>query len=145
MLAMERLSAPVTAVTSRMYGSGPIRKSLPTVFQELSGEYGRLLDLALEQQAFKVEHDISAELNALAERMGSLRAGPRDVIDIHSQATKAKIRDVTGQKAKAYLDEGRLMVLKLMGYLASHYRNQSFGASRAGMVASTKGKETQNE
>ena len=145
LLAMERLSAPVTAVTSRMYGSGPIRKSLPTVFQELSGEYGRLLDLALEQQAFKVEHDTSAELNALAERIGSLRAGPRDVIDIHSQATKAKIRDVTGQKAKAYLDEGRLMVLKLMGYLASHYRNQSFGASRAGMVASTKGKETQNE
>ena len=130
--SMERFSAPVTAVASRMYGSAPIAKSLPTVFRELSGEYGRLLDLALEQQAFKVEHDISAELNALAEKMGSLRAGPRDVIDIHSQATRTKIHDVTAQKAKAYLEEGRLMVLKLMGYLASHYRSY---AHSTGMVA----------
>lgn len=130
--SLERLSSPVTAVTSRMYGSEPIAQSLPTVFQELSGEYGRLLDLALEQQAFKVEHDISAELNALAERMGSLRAGPRDVIDIHSQATRTKIHEATAQKAKAYLEEGRLMVLKLMGYLASHYRSY---ACSTGMVA----------
>ena len=142
--SMERLSSSVTVVTSRMYNSGPIAKSLPTVFQELSGEYGRLLDLALEQQAFKVEHDISAELNALAERMGSLRAGPRDIIDIHSQATRTKIREATAQKTKAYLEEGRLMVLKFMGYLVSHYRNQSFGASRAGMAASATGKEMQN-
>ena len=143
--SMERLSSPVTAVTSRMYGSGPIAKSLPTVFQELSGEYGRLLDLALEQQAFKVEHDLSGELNALAERMGSLRAGPRDVIDVHSQATRTTLHGVTAQKAKAYLEEGRLMVLKLMGYLASHYRNQALGASRARMAPSATAKETQHE
>ena len=37
--------------------------------------YGDLMDKALEQRAYKVEHDISERLRAIAEQIGFLKAG----------------------------------------------------------------------
>ena len=87
-----------------------------------------LLDLALEQQAYKVEHNIPESLNAIAEQMGFLRARPRDVVELHSITLKEKTMKVNPQKAQAYSEEGRLMVLRLMGYLVSFYRKYSMGS-----------------
>lgn len=67
----------------------------------------------------------------LADRLGALNAGPRDVIDLH-RLTIADV--VTGQpplKAEAFIDEGRLVLIQLMGYLASFYRSLTWGGRRA--------------
>ncbi len=94
------------------------------IFETLVQRYGKLLDLALEERAFKVNHDISGEARAIAEFMGRQTAGPRDVIRMHLRTMSVKQRKATTPvKEKAYLDEGRLLVLEIMGYLTSFYRD----------------------
>ena len=134
--ALERLSAgSLSGVSAALYGAAPLRESVPEVFDAAAQRYADLLDLALEEQAYKTDRRVSEQLKVLAGTLGAAGAGPRDLIDIHSSATKTKMRGVAAQKAQAYLEEGRLMVLKLMGNLASYYRNYSFGASRAKSVS----------
>jgi DNA-binding response OmpR family regulator len=117
-------SPPSTAVTAQLFGVAPLSESVPEVFNELAERYEELMDLALEQRAYKVEHNISERLRSLAERVGFLKAGPRDVVEIHSYALKRKTREVAPARAQAYVEEGRLMLLELMGYLVSYYRNR---------------------
>lgn len=116
-----------TQVTARMFGSESLRESVPDIFVELVREYGNLMDLALEERAYKVEHNISEQLRILGEKLGFLKAGPRDVIDIHTKTLKEKNENVTLAKTQAYVSEGRLMVLELMGYLTSYYRKYYIG------------------
>jgi PAS domain S-box-containing protein len=128
----ERLHAlPETAVTARTFGLSPLCESLPEAFRELVQHYGDVMDVALEQRAYKVEHNISERLRSLAQQVGFLRGGPRDVVEIHSAALKGRVEGGVPQKAQAYAEEGRLMVLELMGYLVSYYRNYSMGGREA--------------
>jgi hypothetical protein len=85
--------------------------------------YAELLDLAVEQRAYKVEHRLSDALRAVADDLGFLNAGPRDVVELHTAALKQRITGVPALKAQAYIDEARVMVLELMGYLVAYYRS----------------------
>ncbi len=118
-------SLPQTATTAHMFGVQTLRQHLPNTFQEQAETYGELLDLALKRRIYRAEYDISEKLRAIAERLGVLRAGPRDVIEIHTTALKFKSENVNSIKAQAYAEEGRLIALELMGYLVSYYRNRS--------------------
>lgn len=118
-----------TSITARMFGAETLQESLPEIFIELMQTYGNLLDLALEQRAFRVEHPISHHLRTLADKMGFLKASPRDVIELHTRTLREKNKDVTLAKAQMYVAEGRLMVLELMGYLTSFYRKYYIGLS----------------
>ncbi|MBR8826839.1 MAG: response regulator [Gomphosphaeria aponina SAG 52.96 = DSM 107014] len=118
-----------TSVTARMFGAEPLRESVPDIFQELLQSYGDLLDLALEERAYKVEHNISEKLRELADKLGFLKAGPRDVVEIHTKVLKEKSQHISLSKAQAYVAEGRLMVLELMGFLTSYYRRYYIGIS----------------
>ncbi len=128
--SLARISeAPQTGVTARMYGVVTLLDGFPDAFSELVRSYEELMDLALEQQAYKVKHDISGRLAAIAESLGFYKAGPRDVVDIHTTALKEKtLKAATVEKRKAYTGEGWIMVLELMGHLASFYRNRAQGA-----------------
>ncbi|MFO0149079.1 MAG: response regulator, partial [Microcystis sp.] len=122
---------------AKMFGSEAIRQSIPDIFQELVQNYGDLLDLALEEQAYKVEHNLSERLRSLADKLGFLKASPRDVVDIHTTTLRKKNQDVTLAKAQAYVSEGRLMVLELMGYLVSFYRKYYIGLSNIKLFNNT--------
>ena len=126
-----------TSITAKMFGSEAIRQSIPDIFQELVQNYGDLLDLALEEQAYKVEHNLSERLRSLADKLGFLKASPRDVVDIHTTTLRQKNQDVTLAKAQAYVSEGRLMVLELMGYLVSFYRKYYIGLSNIKLFNNT--------
>jgi PAS domain S-box-containing protein len=129
--SLERLSAPRnTSVTAQAFGMVSLCQASPDIFNELVQRYADLMDLTLEQRAYKVEHDVSQGLRSMAEEIGFLKSRPRDVVEIHSTALKRKTNGATSQKAQAYVEEGRLMVLELMGYLTSYYRNYSMGARR---------------
>lgn len=119
---------PEVTVTAQIFGHVLLSESAPELFDELVDDYGNLLDLALEEQAFRVDHNIPGELRKVSEQLGLLNAGPRDVVALHKAALKNKAAQVTVQKVKAYVEEGRLMVLELMGFLVSFYRNRSSGA-----------------
>lgn len=120
---LTRLSvAPPTSVTAELFGSGSLAESLPDHFQAAVKRYGDLLDHALEQRAFKVDYNLSEDLRVLGERLGFLKAGPRDVVEVHTTALKSRTQDAPPQKARAMVVEGRLTVLELMGNLAAFYR-----------------------
>lgn len=119
-----------TSITAKLFGLTPLRDCTPEIFNEIVQQYGDLMELALEQHAYKVEHNISDKLRVLAEQLGFLKAAPRDIIEIHTTSLKQKTQDVTPVKAKAYVAEGRLMVLELMGDLASYYRKYFIGLNK---------------
>jgi DNA-binding response OmpR family regulator len=139
--SLEHLSqASQTAVSSQMFGILPLNKSAPEKFNDLVHNYCNLLDQALEQRAYKVDHRLSESLKSIAEQLGFLRAGPRDVVEIHRTGLQIKTDlSHTLQKAQAYVEEGRLMVLELMGYLVSYYRNFSMGLKGSNTSAVYKG------
>jgi PAS domain S-box-containing protein len=123
--SLEALAAlPNTRIAARSFGLAPLRESHPNVFENLVGRYESLMDRALERRAYKIEDDSSKEVTAMAERLGALRAGPRDVVDVHIVALKNKNRQANPVKAEAYAEEGRLIALELMGELASYYRKR---------------------
>lgn len=120
--ALETLISSTTSVTARMFGSDTIKDSFPELFGELKQTYGELLELALDQRAFKVDHNLSERLRNLADRLGFMKASPRDIIEIHTTVLKEKNHNINVVKSQAYATEGRLIVLELMGYLAGFYR-----------------------
>ena len=124
--ALTRLSGVSSpSVTGLMYGLSPLRESAPELFGQLIQTYGDLLDQAWERRLYKVEPEISEKLRAMVDQIGVNRAGPRDVVEMHTRALEDKIGDVPHAKAQVYVEEGRMMLLELMGYLASFYRTHS--------------------
>lgn len=119
-------SAPVP-VTAERFGSLPLRESLPDVFDELLSGYAEAIEYALEQRVYKVDRAVSEVLRGMADRLGALRAGPRDVIELHTFGMRRRLANATAEQADAYAEEGRLLVLELMGHLVSYYRGYSLG------------------
>ncbi|HDP80042.1 MAG TPA: hypothetical protein ENN21_04275 [Spirochaetes bacterium] len=130
-LSLERLAGgAVSSVSGQMLGLGTLRERASEVFDRLVERYCEALEAALEEKIYKTEPDTSGKLKAMAEELGLLKAGPRDVVDIHAKALKIKSTDAPPKKAQAYAVEGRIVVLELMGFLAAHYRNYSAGLSK---------------
>ncbi len=107
--------------TAQTFGLTSLHVAHPERFDELVQRYGELLDLVLEQRAYKVDHRISQSLRSMAEQLGLLRAGPRDLIEIHTTILKTKSAAAPPQEVQAYAEEGRITLLELMGYLVSYY------------------------
>jgi len=128
--SLARLSPPQrTAATAQAFGLQPLEQSSPDLFKQLVCRYGDLMELAVEQRAFRVKHDISGKLQDIAEEIGFLQAGPRDVVEIHTSALRKKTGAANQARAQVYIEEGRIMVLQLMGHLVSHYRTYSVGTA----------------
>ena len=126
--SLEQISRqPQTAATAQRFGSRPLQQVSPAHFDNLSERYSALIDMALEQRAYKVTYSLSDELRALAEEMGAIHVSPRDVVEIHNASLRQKRHGLTEAKADAYIEEGRLLLLELMGYLVAHYRNYALG------------------
>ncbi len=117
-----------TRITAESYGVVPLRTALPDVLDRLSEAYARLLDLAVEQRTYRIEHDITAGLRSIADELGFLRALPRDVVDLHGTVLRQKAHSVGARMYELYAEEGRYAVLELMGHLASYYRRYSLGS-----------------
>ncbi|MCB9076382.1 MAG: PAS domain S-box protein [Anaerolineaceae bacterium] len=119
---------PQSATIATALDQLPLQERLPEAFEKLVQHYHHVLDLALQQRSYKIEHHISDELRNISEQLGLLQASPRDVVELHSITLRNKIRQANTTRAQAYLEEGRLTVLELMGYLVSFYRRYYPGA-----------------
>jgi DNA-binding response OmpR family regulator len=124
--SLERLARPAqVTITAPSFGLQRLSETLPATFTELVEQYSQELDLALEQRAYKVNRPISDNLRMLSEQLGFLKAGPRDVVDIHTTALQKKLIGATPKRTQAFTEEGRLQLLELMGYLTTFYLNHS--------------------
>jgi PAS domain S-box-containing protein len=124
---------PGAAVTARMMGVLPLREAASGAFAELSEAYGGIMDEALEKRMFKDEGNHQAPLEALAARLGFLGATPRDVVDLHSRVLKEKGRAVPAARLRGYVEEGHFLLVELIGYLATYYRNRAFSSKETGV------------
>lgn len=126
--ALEQLSRSAPApVTAQRFGATPLREGMPTAFDELLKQYADLIEQAFEQRIYKVDRFVSDGLRGLADRLGALRAGPRDVVELHTVAMRQRLATATPEQVEAYGEEGRLLILELMGHLVSHYRGYALG------------------
>jgi CheY-like chemotaxis protein len=125
--------SPPAPVSGRSLGQVSFSDIVTGAFTELVDQYADAIELAIEARAMRVEGNLSETLNAYADRLGLLGAGPRDVIDVHKTALRRKLEGVSVAKARAYIEESRLLLLQVMGYLALFYRNLSWGRKRIGM------------
>ncbi len=118
---------PQTDLTAKLFGMGPLREILPQVFGQLVQRYAALMDQALGNRLYKVEYDVSEALREMGEELGVLKALPRDVVEMHTQALSRKQKEFSPQKFNAFLEEGRFMLIEVMGYLTTYYRRNSIG------------------
>ncbi|MEO0376529.1 MAG: response regulator, partial [Cyanobacteria bacterium P01_A01_bin.17] len=119
---LESLPAQQSSVTAKLYSSASLKASFPDEFQQMVQQYGRLMDLALENRMLRLSNSLSDQLQAVAENLAFYHVGPRDVIEIHAAAVQIKTADSPIEKRTAYLEESRFLVLELMGYLVAYYR-----------------------
>ncbi len=121
-------------VTEEILQIMALHQSAPVVFEELSDVYEQILASAVDEQLFKVNHRVAERLQNLAERLGLLRAAPRDVVHLHVSVLRKKIAELSRANAQIYTETGRLTLLELMGDLVSFYRLRI--SPRAGFRAS---------
>ncbi|WP_152052375.1 PAS domain-containing protein [Tautonia marina] len=116
----------------------PLSREMPEVFCDALEDFGRVLDLRLLRRSYQTQHqpDGSAILSALAERLATAGAGPRDVIELHAMALRQRSSGTKAAKVNVYAEEAQLAVLELMGRLAEHYRAGLAAATRNEAVAS---------
>ena len=119
-----------SSVTARLFGQKSLREGSPTAFDENMREYAKSIRMALDNRITTSAHAVSERLCSIAERMGQHLAGPRDVVDIHRAAMAALCDGANGGQVEAYLTEGRLLLLELMGNLVNFYRSYYSGFRR---------------
>jgi len=120
----------------RAHGSGPapegkkqdladlLRTRMPALFQTLASEYRDILDEAIEKRIYRVEERHSSPMHALADRLADLDCDHHDAMEIHRAVLK-KIRvEVSPQKISPYIEEGYLLLIELLGFMVSSYRNR---------------------
>jgi hypothetical protein len=131
---LESLSAlgggSVAAVAARSLGLLPLKEASSAAFADLLKAYSRILDRAFEGQVLKVDTGITPRLRTLAEHLYFLRAGPRDVTDLHRAALQQVLEQEPAPRVQGYLEAGRLLVLELMGHLLSQYRAHDLPTAR---------------
>lgn len=123
--------------TERSFGAAPLRQSMPADFDAAIRGYAELLDRAFEARIVHTAYDTQEHAAAIADRLGMLGAGPRDVVELHKTAIALSLVGKPPRKARAYANEGRILLLQVMGHLVSFYRNLSWNRSRGGRVAAS--------
>jgi CheY-like chemotaxis protein len=103
--------------------AAPLRAAFPERFAELAREYGEILDRAVEQILQRRPAPLEQRLQRLANAAAELRAGPRDVVELHAAAMKQRDAEHGPQRMKLYMAEGRLRLLEVMGHLVIFYRD----------------------
>jgi response regulator RpfG family c-di-GMP phosphodiesterase len=126
-LELLSITAAPAPLTAQSFGASALHERDPESYAELLQGYAEALEQSFEQRIYRVDNHISDTLVALADRLGRLRAGPRDVVDLHTTALKRRLATVVNEEAEAYAEEGRLLILELMGHLVSYYRLYTLG------------------
>ncbi|MBV5274915.1 MAG: response regulator [Lamprocystis purpurea] len=107
---------------ARIYGAATLRETDPDLFDEIVGDYVELIKHTAEGQVYRTEPATVRSARPLAEHLGFLGAGPRDTIEIHTEALIRLDRELSTANQRQIALEGRIVVLELMGYLVSYYR-----------------------
>lgn len=112
-----------TSETAKIYQQELLKEAYPDEFNKIYKEYITILNNAIHQRFYKTAENNSDFIKKLAKELAFLKAGARDVIDIHKEALKYNLNQNSAKKAFLYKEESRIVLLELMGYLLNHYKN----------------------
>ncbi len=130
---LERMAtdSPRLSVSAAMLGAGSLEDRMGARYEEeIVTEYARILAVALEEQAFRGVSQVSRDLRSLASVLGFFGAGPRDIVELHSRCLRQQLTVLDHARAAPAVEEGRVLVLQLMGRLVTYYRERSIGGTR---------------
>ena len=65
------------------------------------------------------------KLTHMADTLGFLKAGAKDIMDIHRQCIMGRIHASNPKAGKIVLEESRYLLIELMGNLINNYRRKS--------------------
>lgn len=116
-----------TQQASILAGVGSMKSRLPIVFQTLVVQYHNMFKEYSRYQALRSKKPV-VEMRQIVEQLGLHNAGPRDVMDLHMEGVPLNPESGTGRERLGGL--GRLLVLELLGMLASFYRDIRLGVSQ---------------
>ena len=111
-------------------GSNSLLQRMPDIAKELSARYRQLLDRFVEERIYQVESELSSQINVFIEQLGYLQASPGDLIELHTTVIRQIQKTATKKNSKAFIFEGRFLLLKLMGKLAAYYRRYYIGLNK---------------
>jgi DNA-binding NarL/FixJ family response regulator len=117
------------AVTRSLMGIEHLQQRDPEAFQRLREHYETLLEKALEAQRLKTDFDVNAEVKNFADQLGHLLGGPRDLVEIHTAALKARLDGANARLSRAMTEEGRFLIIRALGALSNFYRLRATGLS----------------
>jgi DNA-binding response OmpR family regulator len=120
--SLEAMSRAPQSVTAQTFGHATFREALPERFEEVRKRFAELLSMSLEERSFKMEQKVPERLRMLGEELGDVGCGPRDVIELYAAAMHELVAGTTVKRARALMNEGRIMALELMGHLVTYYR-----------------------
>lgn len=115
-------SSSTSSVTSAAYGQGTLNQMKGEYYNEFVEKYKELLKMYMDSQTYKVDYDREELIQRYVNSLGFVKARPKDIIGIHSKAIKEYIQGMSRQQQSALMTESRLLILEVMGYLASYYR-----------------------
>lgn len=124
-LHSDALSTRLPPDESRVNEGNPLKSAHSEVFQRSRKQYSSILDNALEQRAFKVDHKISDALRELAKELRVYKATPRDIVEIHTVAITLKHTITLPEKNRVVNEEARYLLAGLLGHLCSIYRSDA--------------------
>lgn len=140
--SLEHMGAPsATMITARAYGLERLSEASTDTFAALVDQYCELIDQAIEQRKFKIDGKTSQGTRVLAQRLGFLRASPRDLVELHLKSLK-RLRPVKMTTSYVVAEEARMLLLELMGNLAAYYRDHMMPVRKP---RSGTGRETSTE
>lgn len=140
--SLDRLTSEKSlSVTASSLNINPIKKQNLALFNRLVISYREILEKQVENSIYKEKKQIPSAPTDFADELGSLRANPRDVIDIHKAALLLESDNQTEQKMAAYLAEGRVLLLELMGHLLNYYLKHQTSPISTQILDETKSQE----
>jgi hypothetical protein len=119
---LDHAKAERAAAPGRQPTSGPS----PDELDRLGGSYADALDVAMERAPYRAGDGGGRRnlLSELAERLGAAGATPRDVVEMHMRVMDDRYAQTHPDRRAAYLDEGRVALVEVLGRLASYYRDR---------------------
>ena len=107
-----------------------LKRRFPDIYDEIKQRYYQLLNRFVEQKIYQVEYELTSQIKILIEQLGYLQATPRDLIELHRLTLERKQISLSKKGSKAYIIEGRYLLLELIGKLASYYRRYYVGLNK---------------
>lgn len=121
----ESMSFSNTSLTEYAYEVSALADSKSEIFGNMLKAYQQLIESAIEQRIYKVEIDQKYKQRMFANELGFLKAGPKELVKLHTTFYQNLNSNINAKQAAIYHEEARIILLTVMGYLVSFYRNRN--------------------